>query len=87
MAGAFIGEIGFFAETPQLDSVRCVTVCKTLTISRSAYNLVAQDHPGSAGKILQNLLTKVEDLQMQLSRNQSMRGTALLFSAATWRYN
>lgn len=72
LPGDFLGEIGFFSETSQHESVRCVTVCKTLTISRSAYNLVAQDHPGSAGKILQNLLTKVEELQIQPSRNQSM---------------
>jgi ankyrin repeat protein len=30
-------------------------------MSRSAYTLIAHDHPGSVGKILQNLLSKVED--------------------------
>jgi CRP-like cAMP-binding protein len=65
-AGDFIGEIGFFTESPQIDSVACLTVCKTLTISQSAYKLLAQDHPGSVGKILQNLLAKVEELSLQL---------------------
>lgn len=65
-AGDFIGEIGFFTESPQIDSVSCLTVCKTLTMSRSAYKLIAQDHPGSAGKILQNLLAKVEEMQAVL---------------------
>jgi ankyrin repeat protein len=65
-AGDFIGEIGFFTESPQVDSVACLTVCKTLTISQSAYKLLAQDHPGSVGKILQNLLAKVEELSLQL---------------------
>ncbi len=64
-AGDFIGEIGFFTESPQIYSVISVTVCKTLTMSRRAYKSLAQDHPGSAGKILQNLLVKVENASMQ----------------------
>ena len=63
--GDFIGEIGFFTESPQIYSVISVTVCKTLTMSRQAYKILAQDHPGSAGKILQNLLVKVENASMQ----------------------
>ena len=59
-AGDFINEIGFFTESPQIVTVTTVTVCKTLTISRSAYKLLAQDHPGSSGKILQNLLEKIQ---------------------------
>ena len=50
-AGDFVGEIGFFTESPQVDTVTCVTVCKTLTLSKSAYKLIAQDHPGSVGKV------------------------------------
>jgi CRP-like cAMP-binding protein len=50
-AGDFIGEIGFFTESPQVDSVACVTVCKTLTLSRNAYKMILQDHPNSAGKV------------------------------------
>ena len=65
-AGDFIGEMGFFTESPQVDSVACLTVCKTLTMSRSDYKLLVQDHPGSAGKILQNLLAKVEEMQAVL---------------------
>jgi len=65
-AGDFIGEIGFFTESPAVDSVTCLTVCKTLTMSRSAYKLIAQDHPGSVGKILKNLLDKVEELALKL---------------------
>ena len=65
IAGDFINEIGFFTESPQVDTVVTVTVCKTLTISRSAYKLLAQDHPGSSGKILQNLLEKVQKLSIE----------------------
>jgi CRP-like cAMP-binding protein len=50
-AGAFIGEIGFFTESPQVDSVCCRTVCKTLTLSKQAYRMISQDHPGSVGKV------------------------------------
>lgn len=63
-AGDFAGEIGFFTDSPQLHSVFSVTVCKTLTMSRSTYKLLAQDYPGSIGKLLQNLLAKVEKASM-----------------------
>jgi ankyrin repeat protein len=59
-AGDFINEVGFFTKSPQIDTVRTVTVCKSMTMSRSAYKMIGQDHPGSVGKILHNLLAKVE---------------------------
>lgn len=65
-AGDFINEIGFFTESPQIETVRTVAVCKTLTMSRQAYKMIAQDHPGSAGKILHNLLTKVEKMRAEI---------------------
>jgi CRP-like cAMP-binding protein len=73
-AGDFFGEIGFFTESPQVESVSSLTVCKTLTMSRSAYKLLAQDHPGSVGKILHNLLAKVElaSLKIQLPKGISV---------------
>jgi CRP-like cAMP-binding protein len=60
--GEFIGEIGFFTESPQVDTVVCVTVCKTLTMSRETYRELCVDHPGSVGRILQNLLARVEEM-------------------------
>mmetsp|Transcript_35225 Transcript_35225/g.76426 ORF Transcript_35225/g.76426 Transcript_35225/m.76426 type:complete len:788 (+) Transcript_35225:224-2587(+) len=71
-AGDFIGEIGFFTESPQVDSVACLTVCKTLTISQSAYKLLAQDHPSSVGKILKNLFEKVSDMQLNIPKPLSV---------------
>ena len=59
-SGQFINEVGFFTESPQIETVRTVGVCKTLTMPRAGYKLIAEDHPGSAGKILENLLRKVE---------------------------
>ena len=64
-AGVFIGAIGFFTESPQIESVMSVTVCKTLTMSRSAYKLLASEHAGSTGKILQNLLAQVQSTSLK----------------------
>lgn len=58
--GHFINDISFFTETPQTETVRTLTVCKTLTLNQAAYKMIANDHPGSIGKILSNLLRKVE---------------------------
>ena len=71
LAGCFVGDIGFFTETPQTYSVLCLTVCKTLTISQEAYRMLSQDHPGSVEKILKNLLTKVQSIQVALPRSLS----------------
>jgi CRP-like cAMP-binding protein len=60
--GDFIGEIAFFTDSPQSESVVCVTVCKALTMTRETYRELSVDHPGSTGKIMQNLLTKVEGM-------------------------
>ena len=61
-AGEFINEICFFTESPQIDTIRTKTICKTLTMSRSAYSQICEDHPGSVGHILHNLLEKAEEL-------------------------
>jgi len=58
--GQFLNEIGFFTESPQVEHVRSLGICKTLTMPRVAYKLIAEDHPNSAAKILQNLLSKLE---------------------------
>ena len=80
-AGDFINEISFFTESPQIDTVRTMTVCKTLTMSRSAYKLICEDHPGSCGKILQNLLAKVQDMAI---RQHSPRRLATLSSLSVF---
>lgn len=77
--GDFIGAVGFFTESPQVDSVACLTVCKTLTISQAAYKLLAQDHPGSVGKILTNLLARVQAMEVALPRSLSMLRAGSVF--------
>eukprot|EP00562_Extubocellulus_spinifer_P022639 CAMPEP_0178627300 /NCGR_PEP_ID=MMETSP0698-20121128/8842_1 /TAXON_ID=265572 /ORGANISM="Extubocellulus spinifer, Strain CCMP396" /LENGTH=811 /DNA_ID=CAMNT_0020266529 /DNA_START=46 /DNA_END=2481 /DNA_ORIENTATION=+ len=70
-AGEFINEVGFFTESPEIDTVRTVTLCKTLTISNSAYKTIAQEHPGSAGRVLQNLLDSVEKIAEDMGEDPS----------------
>ena len=65
--GEFINEIGFFTESPQENSIRVKTVSKVLTMSRSDYRDIAVDHPGSAGRVLANLLAKVEELPQSIA--------------------
>lgn len=68
--GDFINEISFFTGSPQIDTIRTVAICKTLTISRPAYRMISDDHPGTATKILRNLLTKVEMIADELGSDQ-----------------
>jgi CRP-like cAMP-binding protein len=70
--GDFINEVGFFTETPQTDTVRTKTVCKTLTMPKSMYREIAEEHPGSVSKILKNLLTKVEGMAEKLGTRPSV---------------
>ncbi len=59
-SGEFINAISFFTESPQAEIVRTKTVCKTLTMSRAVYKMIAEDHPASVTKLLQNLLENLE---------------------------
>ncbi len=63
-AGDFINDIGFLTDSPSLTTIRTtVTICKTLTMSKSMYRSITDDHPYSpASIILQNLLQKAKDL-------------------------
>ncbi len=63
--GEFINEIGFFTESPRMDAIRTRSVCKILTITRSDYKSLCADHPGSACRVLANLLAKVQTLRME----------------------
>ena len=81
-AGDFIGDIGFFTESPQTYSVACLTVCKTLTISQAAYKMLAIDHPGSVEKILKNLLAKVRLMEAALPRSLSLLRAGSVFEGS-----
>jgi CRP-like cAMP-binding protein len=66
--GDFINEISFFTSTPQIDTV---VISKAQTISRADYKMISDDHPGTAMKILRNLLTKVEIFATSLIMNSA----------------
>ncbi len=59
--GEFINAISFFTESPQAETIRTKTVCKTLTMSRTVYKMISEDYPASVTKLLQNLLENVEE--------------------------
>ena len=63
---------GFFTESPESDTVRTRTACKVLVMSRSHYRDIAADHPGSAGVVLRNLLSKFGDLRKGLGQMKSL---------------
>jgi CRP-like cAMP-binding protein len=68
----FINEISFFTESPQIDTVKTLTVCKTLIISKHEYKSIADDHPGSVGRLLHNLLNKVK----MIKEHQELYGSS-----------
>lgn len=71
--GDFINAVPFFTESPQLETVKTKTVCKTLTLSRATYKSIAEDHPGSVGKLLQNLLAKTQAVAAQSKENKVVK--------------
>lgn len=78
--GEFINHFGFFTESPEIETITTNTICKMLSMSRSAYKVIAEDHPGSVQKILENLLdishTIVTNLPQSLER---IRAGSLFF--------
>jgi CRP-like cAMP-binding protein len=91
-AGRFINDVEFFTETPQTDTIRAVTVIKTLTLSLASYKMIANDHPGSVGKILANLLGKVEEManenetpEMTLTKRLEVLQAGSVFDPASSR--
>eukprot|EP00977_Amphora_coffeiformis_P007977 scaffold1799_cov191-Amphora_coffeaeformis.AAC.9 len=79
-AGDFINEVCFFTQSPQMETVRTATVCKTLTLSRTAYRLLCDDYPESSGTVLQNLLAKVQKMAQE---ENAMVAKAISVSATT----
>ena len=54
-----------------METVWTKTVCKVLTMSKANYHDLANDHPGAAGRLLANLLAKVEDQSSSAHRVSS----------------
>ena len=58
--GEAFGEVAFFTEVSQHDSVRSISVCRVLTIPRAAYHSVASHFPIGSRRVLENLLVKTQ---------------------------
>lgn len=60
----FINDIAFFTESPSTETVRTMSICKTLTMPKTVYKAISADHPGSVLIILGNLLTKAKKMSI-----------------------
>jgi ankyrin repeat protein len=74
-AGDFINQIGFFTQSPQVNTIRTKTVCKTLTMSLQTYKSVAEDNPDSVAKLLKNLLVQVRLSESKMKTMSSQRNS------------
>lgn len=80
--GDALGEVAFFTEIAQLETVRTVSVCRILVVPRIAYNSIAAAFPIGARAILTNLLSYAQEVCFWHSHelNQTLRG--YLFEAS-----
>ncbi|KAL3816991.1 LOW QUALITY PROTEIN: hypothetical protein ACHAXA_010111 [Cyclostephanos tholiformis] len=76
-SGTFLNELCFFTESPESDTIRTWTACKVLVMNRSHYKDIAADHPGSAGVVLRNLLSKYGDPRKGFSQRKSLAQSIL----------
>lgn len=58
--GEFVNEIGFFTESAQMDTIRTRSVCKILSMAKADWKQLSAEYPGSACRVLANLLSKVQ---------------------------
>ena len=64
--GDTFGEIAFFTEIPQIESVKSLTVAKVLTIPRQTYQDITASFPINARMVLENLNDYVEAVRPDL---------------------
>ena len=62
------GEVAFFTEIPQIESVHSLTMSKVLTVGRAAYTAVANSFPIGARTVLENLSELAENVRDILCR-------------------
>ena len=66
--GDALGEVAFFTEIAQLETVRTVSVCRILVVPRIAHNSIAAAFPIGARAILTNLLSRAQEVRSQPRR-------------------
>ncbi|CAL8465533.1 g5069 [Coccomyxa elongata] len=83
-AGDSFGEVAFYTEVAQLETVRSISVCRILVVPRAAYNSIAAAFPIGARTVLTNLLSRShENVQEQFRGRGGMHAynTIMLHSA------
>ena len=65
--GDCFGEVAFFTEIPQMQTVRTVTVCRVLVVPRSAYQSIKSAFPLGTRQVLDNLQAHAELVSILLS--------------------
>ena len=58
--GDCFGEVAFFTEIPQMQTVRTVTVCRVLVVPRTAYQVIKSAFPLGTRQMLDNLQAHAE---------------------------
>ena len=58
--GDCFGEVAFFTEIPQMQTVRTATVCRVLVVPRSAYQSIKSAFPLGTRQVLDNLQAHAE---------------------------
>lgn len=58
--GDCFGEVAFFTEIPQMQTVRTTTVCRVLVVPRSAYHSIKSAFPVGTRQVLDNLQAHAE---------------------------
>ena len=79
--GDTFGEIAFFTEIPQIESVKSLTVAKVLTIPRQTYQDITASFPINARMVLENLNDYVEAVRPPLPLTFIRCSLALIYRA------
>ncbi|KAK9903334.1 hypothetical protein WJX75_003130 [Coccomyxa subellipsoidea] len=85
-AGDAFGEVAFYTEVAQLETVRSVSVCRILVVPRAAYNSTASAFPIGARTVLTNLLARSHESVQEQFRGRGgahAYNTIMLHSAPT----
>lgn len=56
------GEVAYFTEVPQMESVVSLSVCRILAIPRARYEALCQDFPIGARTVLENLKRQAQQV-------------------------
>ena len=61
--GDCFGEVAFFMDIPQMQTVRTITVCRVLVVPRPAYHSIKSAFPVGSRQVLDNLQAHAEKVR------------------------